>query len=430
MHGPPYGPQAERNLRPRLWRQPAFAKFLTGLTISSLGSEVTSLALPLTAVLILKATPAQMGLLGAARNAPFLIVGLLAGVWVDRMRRRPILIGADLGSAVLLGSVPFAALLHVLGMGQLYVVAFLAGTLSVIATVAYQAFLPSLVRRERLIEANSTMEASRSVTQIAGPGLAGVLVQLLTAPVAIFVDAISFVISAIFLWLLPVREPPPQPRSQGQNMWSEIVQGMNMVLFNPLLRSIMLCATTHNFFSNGMLVSLYVLYATRQLHITPALLGLIFSAGGPGALLGALLAGRISRRLGLGNTLIGAQLLTGLARVCLPLAGLFPFVAVPLLGTGEFLLGLSRPLFNVNQVSLRQAITPDHLQGRMNATIRFLMWAIVPVGALGGGFLSEVVGLWPILLAAALGTTLSALWLVFSPIRPLHEHPVQSPQQA
>lgn len=411
---------------PALLRERTFARFLIGQSISFLGSEVTHLALPLTAVLILQATPAQMGMLGAARNAPFLVFGLLAGVWVDRMRRRSILIAADLGRAALLLSIPAAALLERLAIEQLYLVAFLTGTLSIIAVVAYQAFLPTLVRRDRLVEANSTMETSSSVTQIAGPGLGGLLVQWLTAPVAIVVDAISYVMSAAFLGALKVEEPPPQPRHARQRIWTEVGEGLRVVVFNPYLRSIMLCGTTHNLFSNGMAVSLYVLYVTRGLQITPALLGAIFAFGGPGALLGALLAGRVARRVGLGRTLIAAQILTGLARLCIPLAGVMPAIAVPLLAAGEFLLGVARPLFNINQLSLRQAITPDQLQGRMNASIRFLMWAIVPVGSLLGGLLGQWIGLWPTLVAATAGTTIASLWLVFSPVRPLRVQPAQA----
>ncbi len=408
---------------PTLLHDRFFALFLTGETISSLGSEVTRLALPLTAVLILKASPAQMGVLGAAWNAPFLIIGLLAGVWVDWTRRRPILIASDLVKAMLLLSIPTAALFHWLRMEHLYLVAFLTGTLSIISTVAYQAFLPTLARRERLVEANATMEASNSITQIVGPGLGGLLVQWLTAPIAIVVDAVSYVVSAVFLGAVRVVEPPPPSRRERSPMWTEIVEGLKVIVFNPYLRSIMLCGTTHNLFSNGMAIAIYVLYATRELGVTPAQLGLIFAGGGPGALIGALLAGRASRTVGLGRTLISAQVLTGVARACIPLAGLLPQTAVPLLAAGEFILGVARPLFNINQVSLRQAITPDRLQGRMNASIRFLMWAIVPLGSLLGGFAGQWIGLWRTLALASVGTTLAAVWLMFSPVRLLQSQP-------
>lgn len=417
-------------MRQPLLRDRTFARFLIGQAISSLGSQVTYLALPLTAVLILKASPPEMGILGAARTAPFLVFGLLAGVWVDRMRRRSILIASDLFQALLLLSIPTAALLDVLRMEQLILLAFVTGTLSIISTVAYQAFLPSLVRRDRLLEANTTMETSSSLTQIVGPGFGGLLIQWLTAPVAIIVDAVSYVISAAFLGSLRVAEPPLPARHERPRMWPEIVEGIKVVIFNPYLRSIMLCGTTHNLFSNGMAVAIYVLYVTRELHITPAQLGLIFAFGGPGALLGALAAGRASRAIGLGRTLIAAQVLTGFARACAPLAGLLPLATVPVLAVGEFILGVARPLFNINQVSLRQAITPDHLQGRMNASIRFLMWAIVPVGSLLGGFAGQWMGLWPTLVIAAVGTGIASGWMVFSPVRPLRQQPAEAPVKA
>lgn len=412
-----------------LLRDRTFARFLIGQAISSLGSEVTYLALPLTAVLILRATPAEMGVLGAARNAPFLIFGLLAGVWVDRMRRRSILIASDLFKALLLLSIPAAALLEVLRIEQLVLLAFVTGTLSIISTVAYQAFLPTLVRRDQLLDANTTMETSSSVTQIVGPGFGGLLIQWLTAPVAIVMDAVSYVISAAFLASLRVVETSRPAKHRRPPMWGEIVEGIKVVVFNPYLRSIMLCGTTHNLFSNGMAVALYVLYVTRELHITPAQLGLIFAFGGPGALVGALFAARTSRTVGLGRTLISAQLLTGVARACLPLAGILPQAAMPLLAVGELILGVARPLFNINQVSLRQTITPDNLQGRMNASIRFLMWAIVPVGSLLGGFAAQWIGLRPTLIVAAVGTTLAAGWMVFSPVRPLRQQPAEAPAE-
>lgn len=356
-----------------LWRQPEFRKFWTGQTISFFGSEVTYLALPLTAVLYLQAGPAEMGLLGVARNLPFLLVGLLAGVWVDRMRRRPILIGSDLGNAFLLGSIAVAALFDVLEMWQLYVVAFGVGMITVVAMVAYQSFLPTLVQRQHLVEGNSKLEVSSSIAGIAGPGLAGLLVQWLTAPIAIFVDSISFFISALFLGTIRTPEPPPMPRAERGSMRQQIGEGLRTVLSNPLLRALVWCGSTHNFFSR-MIEALYVLYVVRELGIAPALLGLIFAAGGPGALLGALLAGPLARRFGLGPTIVGAQVLTGISRLCIPLAGGPPPLMIGVLMLGEFGLGIARPVFNINQVSLRQSITTDRLQGRVNATMRFIMW--------------------------------------------------------
>ncbi|HEX9988009.1 MAG TPA: MFS transporter [Chloroflexia bacterium] len=405
-----------------LWRNPDFLKFWVGQSISFFGSEVTALALPLTAVLILQATPAQMGSLVALRNLPFIFVGLLAGVWVDRMRRRPLLIGADLGNALLLGSIPAAYIFGWLSMEHLYVVTFLAGTIFVISMVAYQSFIPSLVQRQQLVEGNSKLEVSSSVAGIVGPGLAGVLVQLVTAPIAILVDGASFLVSALFLGSIRTPEPPPIPHDQQRNVWGQIAEGMRRVIANPLLSALVRCGATHNFFSR-MMEALYVLYLVRELGIDPLLLGVILACGGPGALAGALLAAPAAKRLGLGPTIVWMQVLTGVARLCIPLAGGPLPVTVGLLMLGEFLLGVARPIFNVNQVSLRQSITPDRLQGRVNATMRFIMWSVTPVGALVGGVLGSIISLRTTLLLAATGVLLAFLWVYFSPLRSLREQP-------
>lgn len=405
-----------------LWTNPDFVRFWTGETISFFGSEVTALALPLTAVLVLKAGAGEMGLLAASRNLPFLLVGLPAGVWVDRMRRRPILIASDLCSAVLLGSIPLAAALGYLRIEQLYLVSFLVGVVTVIASVAYQSFLPTLVKRENLVEGNSKLEVSSSVAGILGPGLGSTLVQFFTAPIAIVADSLSFLISALFLGTIRTPEPPPIPHEQRANIWRQMGEGLKIVWSNPILRSIVSCGVTHNFFSR-MIDALYVLYLTRDLRIQPVLLGVILAMGGPGALLGALLAAPAVKRFGLGPTITGAQVLTGISRLLIPLAaGSLPLMVV-VLGAGEFLLGVSRPVFNVNQLSLRQAITPDRLHGRVNATMRFIMWGVTPVGALLGGLLAEGIGLRTTLLMAAAGVLLAFLWILVSPVRALHEQP-------
>src|SRR5438874_7367780 len=272
-----------------LWRHPEFVKLWTGQTISRFGSEISQLAIPLAAALVLDASPAQMGLLSAFEFAPFLLLSLFAGVWVDRVRRRPVLIVADIGRAVILGSIPVAAVLGVLRIEQLYVVGLLTGVLTVFFDVAYQAYLPVLVSREHLVEGNSKLEVSRSVAQIAGPGVAGALVQVVSAPIAVVVDALSFVASVISLLFIHAPEPAPvrRPGAAG-SMWSELREGLGVVLGNPLLRSIAACTGMSNLFSNAW-AAVYVLYLTRELGLPPAIIGLIFAVSGPGALLGALL---------------------------------------------------------------------------------------------------------------------------------------------
>jgi len=409
-----------------LWRHPEFVKLWSGHTISRFGSEISQLAIPLTAALVLNASPAQMGLLGAFEFAPFLLLSLFAGVWVDRLPRRPILIVADIGRALFLGSIPVAALVGALRIEQLYLVGSLTGALTVFFDVADQSYLPVLVNREHLVEGNSKLEMSRSVAQITGPGVAGALVQLVTAPMAVAVDAASFVASVIFLLFIRTSEPPPVPHADApSSIWGELREGLAVVLGNPLLRSIAGCTGTSNLFSNAMF-AVYVLYLTRQLGIGPALLGLILAAAGPGALLGALVAGNVAARFGLGTTIIGSALVAAAVNLLVPLAGGPIVVVAGMLMLSQFIGGITNPIYNINQVSLRQAITPDRLQGRMNASVRFLVWGTIPIGALLGGTLGEAFGLWPTLVAMSLCGLLAPLWIVFSPVRALRAQPVST----
>src|SRR5229473_5919264 len=406
-----------------LWRHSEFVKLWSGHTISRFGSEISQLAIPLTAALVLNASPAQMGLLGAFEFAPFLLLSLFAGVWVDRLPRRPILIVADIGRALFLGSIPVAALIGALRIEQLYLVGILTGALTVFFDVADQSYLPVLVSRAHLVEGNSKLEMSRSVAQITGPGVAGALVQLVTAPLAVAVDAASFVASVIFLLFIRTSEPPPVQHADGpSSIWGEPRAGLAVVLRNPLLRSIAGCTGTSNLFSNAMF-AVYVLYLTRQLGIGPALLGLILAAAGPGALLGALVAGNVAARFGLGTTIIGSALVAAAVNLLVPLAGGPIVVVAGMLMLSQFIGGISNPIYNINQVSLRQAITPDRLQGRMNASMRFIVWGTIPVGALMGGALGDAIGLRPTLTLMVACYLLAPLWVLFSPVRQLKEQP-------
>jgi MFS family permease len=407
-----------------LWRQPDFVRLWAGHTISRFGSEISQLAIPLTAALVLNASAAQMGVLGAVEFAPFLLLSLFAGVWVDRLPRRPILIVADVGRALLLGSIPLAAIYGVLSIEQLYIVGAGTGVLTVFFDVADMAFLPALVSREHLVEGNSKLEVSRSVAQILGPGVGGALVQIVTAPIAVALDALSFIASMLFLITIRVPEPAvKRPSGPQASVWSDIKEGLGVVVSNPLLRSIAGCTGTANLFSNAMNV-IFVLYATRSLGLQPAEIGLIFAAAGPGALLGSVVAGRAARAFGLGRTIIVSIALGGLAGLIVPLASGPRPVVVALLVLSYAVFGFGSPVYNINQVSLRQAITPDRLQGRMNASMRFIVWGTIPVGALLGGALGDAIGLWPTLLIGAVGQLLAPLWVLLSPVRALREQPL------
>ncbi|MHB1006282.1 MAG: MFS transporter [Chloroflexota bacterium] len=406
-----------------LWRHGDFMRLWSGQTISQFGSQITLLALPLVAALLLKASPFEMGLLGAAEMAPFLLIGLPAGVWVDRWPRRPVLIAGDLGRALAIGSIPLTYELGQLSMSQLYVVAFVTGIFTVFFDVAYMSYLPALVERERLVEGNSKMEVTRAAAQIAGPGLGGSLVQILTAPVAMAFDAVSFVVSAVFLISIRRVETPPERRQEGQSMYVGIAEGLRYVLTHRLLRSIAASTAISNLFSSAT-YAIYVLFAVRELDLSPAALGFVFGLGNLGFLVGAFVAAPITRRFGLGSAITYSIALSGLAGLLVPLAtSAQPF---PYLLTSQLLVGFGVVVYNINQVSLRQAITPDRIQGRMNATMRFLVWSTMPIGSLIGGALGEWLGLRPALWLAAAGGTLSFLWVALSPVRTLREQPSPS----
>ncbi|HEU5287744.1 MAG TPA: MFS transporter [Candidatus Limnocylindria bacterium] len=396
-----------------MWRDLEFTKLWSGSLLSAAGTAITGLAMPLIAV-GLGATPAQMGVLGASGTAAFIVFGLAAGVIVDRAPRRSVLMLTSAGSAVVVATVPLAHLLGLLRIEQLYAVEFVAGSLALVDQTAFQAILPRLVGRERLLESITLVRSSDSVTAVAGPSIAGVLVQVLGAPVAILVDAASYLLQTVLTFLVRVTEPAAPERAPGRRVWHDVVEGLRYVLAEPSLRFLALGGATHNVCSNGAIVALYVLYMSQRLSLSPVEIGLVFAAGGPSALLGSVLAGRWGRRFGMRGALSQAQVLTGIARGFVPLAS---FVPSPLLAlvAGELVLGIARSVFNVNQLSMRMTLTPDHLQGRMTASIRFLMWSVVPVGALAGGFAAERFGLVPTLVVAALGTGLSALWFLFIP---------------
>ncbi|HEU4328636.1 MAG TPA: MFS transporter [Roseiflexaceae bacterium] len=405
-----------------LWRHADFLKFWFGQTVSVFGSAITGLALPLVAAIALNATPAQMGLLGAAATAPFLLVGLFVGVWVDRKRRRPILIATDIGRALLLLIIPLAAWLGALRIELLYLVEFLVGVMTVFFEVAYQSYLPSLVTREELVEGNSKLEVSRSAGQIAGPGLAGLLIELITAPIAIIVDAVSFLLSGVALALIRRPEPEPEQPAERNSIWKDIGEGLSWVGKHPLLRPIICCTATTNL-CTGMWGAVLTLFMIDQLKLSAGMMGLIMSIGAPGTMVGALVAAKVAQRIGLGPAIVGSALLGGLSGLLIPLAGIFPAAGVPLLIGSQFFMGMAFVVYNINQISLRQTITPDRLMGRMNASIRFVVWGILPIGALLGGALGTLLGIFPTLVISSLGLLLAFLWVQFSPVRALREQP-------
>jgi MFS family permease len=407
-----------------VWRNGDFLRLWASETVSLFGTHVTALALPLAAVLTLDATAGEVGILNAARYAPFIAVTIFAGVWVDRLRRRPILIQANLGRALVIGLIPLGAYLGFLRIEYLYVVAFLVGVLTVFFDLAYQAYLPSLIAREQLMEGNSKLQASASAAEVGGPGLGGVLVSLLTAPYALLVDAISYLVSVATLSSIKRREPEPEKDPDQPPTFAAIRDGFAFTLENRYLRPIAGEAATFNLFEQAIL-TVFVIYAVRELDLSAGLLGAIISAGAGGALLGSIIAAYPVSRVGLGPTIVGSMVLACTAPLLMPIAEGPRLVLVPLLMFAFFIYGIGLGISSVHAVTLRQSITPDRLFGRMNASYRFFTYGAIPLGALLGGFLAETIGLRPALFTASFGLLTSLAWVLLSPVPRLRAMPAQ-----
>lgn len=403
-----------------LWRESDFLKLWAGQAVSQIGSWITLVGLPLMAAQMLHASPLQMGILSGAASAAILLFGLFAGAWADRLRRRPILIWTDLGRAAVLGTVPLAGAIGRLSMSHLYVVAAAGAILTVFFDVSYQAYLPSLVSPENILEGNSKMALSESIAGVVGPGLTGALVAAITAPMAILFDAISFVWSAISVALIRKPEPRPEPGA-APHIGREIVEGLRASWREPILRTLLLRNATAAIFI-GFGSSLYILFAVRELHIGAALLGVVIAVGGWSGLFGALAAERLARRIGIAWSLIGAAVLTGFANLLPPLAHGPVAWCAAILAVAQ-LGDMAWSIYGINELTLRQAVAPAHLLGRVNSAAHLTFRGVLPAGALVGGALAEKIGLRPAMFVGAGGFLLSTLWLVFSPIRRIREAP-------
>ena len=409
---------------PGLTRNRDFLKLWIGQTISVTGSQVSQLAIPLIAATTLGVSPFEFGFLGMVEFLPFIFLSLPAGVWIDRLRRRPILIVGDFGRAISMATIPISFALGTLSIWQLYLVGFVNGCLTVFFDVSYQSYLPSLVERDRLIEGNSRLETTRSAASIVGPGLAGGFIGLVGAPFAVVLDAVSFAVSAVFLVAIRRSVPTPQRAVTAEgthlSVRAEAAEGLRYVLGQPFLRAIAACAAVSNLFNN-IALSIYLLFLVRELGFSAGQIGLVFSIASVGFLVGALLASRISGRFGVGPTIVGSAFLFGPPLLVLPFVG--GPLALPIISAAAFLGFGAGAVFNINQVSLLQAITPARMQGRMNATMRFIVWGTIPVGMRLGGFLGGLIGLRPTVLLGAVGSLASFLPVFFSPVRGLRTVP-------
>ena len=439
--------------RRSLFRKPDFARLWTAATVSLFGTQVTQIAIPFIAAVLLGASPGEVGLLVTVDFLPFLLFTLPAGVWVDRLSRKRILVAADIGRAIMLVSIPIAYVLGALTIWQLYAVGFVNGIFTVFFDVADQSYLPTVLERDELVDGNSKLQISASAAQILGQPFGGGVIALFTAPIAIFVDALSFLGSALLIFTIRRPEAPvhgsanaaaaeapaaAEPTTSGvtvaaeaavaaapdaqpkPGLRSEMTSGLRYIFGNKYLRAIAPTTAFSNLF-NQIAFATFAVFAYRELGLTPALVGLIGGVSGAGVLIGALVAGRVADRFGVGRAIVWPILIGGIAGLLVPIApvgGATPFIAAAL-----FIGGIVNVVYNVNQVSLRQAITPQRFLGRMNATMRFLVWGTIPIGSLIGAALSEIIGVRNTVWVGSVLGLLPFLFVFFSPVRGLAKIP-------
>ena len=405
-----------------LFRHFDFLKLWSAETFSVFGVQFSGLAIPWIAAKTLNASSFEMGVLGALSTVPFLIFGLFVGVWADRSRRRPIMIMSDILRAMSLAAIPLSVILGGPSIILLYLVSFSVGTLTVFDDVSSYAYLPSLVDQDQLVEENSRMETSRASAQVAGPSIAGILIQILSAPITILVDVVGYFGSASFLsWIK--KEESLLKRREDASVVKDLKEGLAVVFKNRYLWSIAGSTGTANFFSSAI-GALFILFVTKDLGLSSVELGFVFTLGSVGALVGALVANRIAKRLGLGRTIVISIFVGGTSWMAVYFAN--PSLRIPLLVLATFLGSIGSVIYNVNQVSFRQAIVPIELQGRLNATMRFLVWGTIPVGSIIGGVLGGVLGLRTAIGISAVGGALAFLWVLLSPVRRITEIPKQN----
>jgi MFS family permease len=404
-----------------LARSGNFRWFWAGQGISQLGAQFTDLALPVVAVTLLGAGEWEMGLLVAASTAAFLVLGLPAGAWVDRMRKRRVMIAADVARMLLLATLPVLSVAGALELWHVISVAAAVGVATLFFDVSYQSYIPLLVEDRQVGEANSKLEATAQVANIGGPGIAGGLLTLVSAPAVLFFTAGTYLLSALSLVRVRDTEAPPD-KAARRPLLREIGEGVSFVLRQPLIRRITATTSITNLFSS-IASTLLPLLVLRDLALGPATLGVMFAVGAAGGLLGALVTPRFTKLFGEGTSLSISSIAFAVTLLPLPLALLLPQVAIVLLPLGSFLLAFFIVLYNITQVTLRQRLCPPRLLGRMNASIRFVVWGVMPLGSLLAGWLGTALGMEASLWIAVAGTVLGALPVVLSPLTRMRELP-------
>ncbi|HEX7491683.1 MAG TPA: MFS transporter [Candidatus Limnocylindrales bacterium] len=414
--------------RPSLWRRRDFVKIWSAATVSAMGSQVTLIAVPFLALTMLDASVFQVSLLTTVEMLPFLLFTLPAGAWLDRVRRRPVLVGADIARAVVLLSIPVAFVAGGLTLFQLYIVAFVTGTLTAFFDIADQSYLPAILERDDLVNGNAHLQISYSVAQIGGPIAGGNLIAMIAAPWAIAVDALSFLISGAFISAIRRREEKPARRldrsGRPTSIASEVAEGLRYVLGHTYLKSIAACTGIGNLFG-AALFSIFPVLIWHELQLPPAFFGSVMGIASVGFLVGAALAHRLPGSIGIGRTIIFSAALACPAYVLLTLTPSDLSLAAVTLFVGWFVVGMCQVIYNVAQISLRQAITPPEMQSRMNATMRFIVWGTIPIGSLMGGVLATFVPVRVALILAALASFIAIVPLLASPLGGLRDIPAE-----
>lgn len=405
-----------------LWRHSDFLKLWAAQAVSAFGSRITREGLPMAAIFALDAKPAQLGLLAALSMGPGVILGLFAGGWADRNYRRPILIGSDILRVLVLLSVPIAAWMHWLTMPQLYLVAAIVGAAGLMFAIADHAYLPGLIGREQLMDGNTKLGVTESVAEIGGPALAGLLFKYLTAPVALAVNAATYLVSAIFLWSIRTPEPPPEPVDKAEHPFSDLMFGVRAILAQPLVRPLLIMTIFQTLFSS-FFAALYLLFAIRTLGLTTDLLGLVIAVGGGGALLGAVIAPLAVRWFGLGPAIIGLGLLAAASAVVIPLAPATVAGGAAFLILGQVLGDSLAVAAMIPAGTLRQSVFAQAQLGRTGAVFHVARGAMMVVGALIGGWLAQAIGIREAMWVAVVGMVAAGLIPIFSPLRMLKKLP-------
>jgi len=404
-----------------LWRDRNFLTMWSGQAFSQFGSQIQELAIPVLAVLILNASEFEVGVLGAAGVAAFLVVGLPAGAWIDRMRKRHVMIWADAVRAVALGLLPLLWWLGQLQMWHLYAVALVVGIATVFFDISYQSIIPSLVRPSQIAEANGKLESTYELANIAGPGIGGWLVGIITAPLAILTTVGTYLISMVALLFTRDHEPARAPEDRAPIL-HEIWEGLRFVFTEKLLRRIVGTTGTSNFF-NTISMTMLPIFILRELGLSPASMGVIFSLGAVGGFVGAIATPHIVRWIGEARSIPISSIGFSVVAVFLPLAAMVPSIAFPLLVAQGFVASFTVLLYNITQVTFRQRITPPRLLGRMNASVRFVVWGVMPVAALLSGALGTWLGVVPTMWIGAIGQLFSALFVIIGPFWAMRDLP-------